>query len=158
MICMKFPAGRSLPHLSARISFFALKAGFFSSCLISIYKIYVLILSDINFQLPVSLRVFHCHHRAEVHLDRSSFFATATNASLVHAIPWPCLLQLAAALVLDATSQDFSEETSVAVDAFFDLHLTKPALVTLIGCSSNHARHESTRQTTSSAFHYAGAL
>ncbi|KIM78911.1 hypothetical protein PILCRDRAFT_579510 [Piloderma croceum F 1598] len=94
-------------------------------------------------------------------IDRSSFFATAANASLIHyhghvsSNSQP----LHRALNLDATSQNFSEATSVAVDAIFDLHLTKPALVTLIGCSSNHAPINQTDDLRSipSAFHYAGA-
>jgi CHAT domain-containing protein len=94
-------------------------------------------------------------------IDRSSFFATAANASLIHyhghvsSNSQP----LHRALTLDATSQEFSEETSIAVDAIFDLPLTKPALVTLIGCSSNHAPINQTDDLRSipSAFHYAGA-
>jgi CHAT domain-containing protein len=95
------------------------------------------------------------------HIDRSSFFATAANASLIHyhghvsSNSQP----LYRALTLDATSQEFSEETSIAVDAIFDLPLAKPALVTLIGCSSNHAPINQTDDLRSipSAFHYAGA-
>ena len=51
------------------------------------------------------------------------------------------------------------EETSITVDAIFDLPLTKPAFVMLIGCSSNLAPINKTDDLRSipSAFHYAGA-
>jgi CHAT domain-containing protein len=94
-------------------------------------------------------------------IDKSSFFETAANASLIHyhghissnSDP------LRRAIILDSTSPDISEKTSVTVDEIFDLHLARPALITLMGCSSNHAPINPTDDLRSipNAFHYAGA-
>jgi len=94
-------------------------------------------------------------------IDKSSFFAIAANASLIHYHGHISSDSdsLQRAIILDSTSPDFSEGTSVIVDDIYDLHLTRPALITLIGCSSNHAPINPTDDLRSipNAFHYAGA-